>query len=152
MDGEPRPAAGSRPTAPGPPPAESPTQAAEIFIVLIPRNSSEDQQDLAEWAGSRRLARLRRLGPTAVGMGVSVPPTQASQLLRVFERIALAGMWQATVIGSLVGAAAAHLPPAGTTVVVVLEIVTPPVLLRMRRDRKGSGRRRRPDDHSSSIT
>jgi len=145
MDGEPQPAARSLPPAPGSPAPQSPenpeslepTPAAEIFIVLIPGNSTEGQQDIAEWTGSRRLAWLRRLGPKAFGVGISVPPAQASQLLRVFERVALAGMWQATVIGSLVGAAAAHLPPAGTTVVVVLEIVTPPVLLCMRQRRKG---------------
>ena len=154
MDGEPQPAAGSLPSASGsfgPPAPESPegpespespespepTRAAEIFIVLIPGNSTESQQDIAEWTGSRRLARLRRLGLSAFGVGISVPPAQASQLLRVFERVALAGMWQATVIGSLMGATAAHLPPAGTTVVVVLEIVTPPALFRMRRRRKG---------------
>jgi hypothetical protein len=151
MDGEPQPAARSLPPAPGSPGSPAPqspqspenpenpepTPAAEIFIVLIPGNSTEGQQDIVEWTGSRRLAWLRRLGPKAFGVGISVPPAQASQLLRVFERVALAGMWQATVIGSLVGAAAAHLPPAGTTIVVVLEIVTPPVLLRMRQRRKG---------------
>jgi hypothetical protein len=46
------------------------------------------------------------------------------------------GVWQTSVIGSLFGAAAAHLPPAGTTAVVILEIVVPPFLLRRRRREK----------------
>jgi hypothetical protein len=41
------------------------------------------------------------------------------------------------VIGTLFGAAAAHLPPAGTTVVVALEVVVPAVVLGARRDRGG---------------
>ena len=87
MDGEPQPAARSLPPAPGSPAPQSPenpeslepTPAAEIFIVLIPGNSTEGQQDIAEWTGSRRLAWLRRLGPKAFGVGISVPPAQASQ-------------------------------------------------------------------------
>ena len=138
MDGVAQNPGSSLPAGPEPPGADGqqPTAAAEIYIVLIPSHLPEGQQEGADWAGHRGLAKLRRFGP-AVRVGVTVPPAQASQLLRVFERIALAVTWQATVIGSLVGAAAAHLPPAGTTIVVVLEIAIPPVLLRKRRGHQG---------------
>ena len=127
----------SLPADSGPPNAsgQEPTAAAELYIALIPSHQSDGEQDAASWSANRGLARLRRFGP-AVRIGVTVPPAQASQLLRVFERVALAVTWQATVIGSLVGAAAAHLSPTGTTIVVVLEIAIPPLLLRKRQGSK----------------
>lgn len=118
-----------------------PTGAAELYIVLLPGN----------WPGGRAEAPdpglpgstappgappPRRFGP-AVQVGVKVPSSQAGQLLRIFERIVPLAVWQTSVIGSLFGAAAAHLPPAGTTAVVVLEIVVPPLLLRRRKREKG---------------
>ncbi len=134
MDGTAQNPAGSLPAGTGSPGQDDQelTGAAELYIGLIPVYPAAGQQDSADGSGSRRPVELRRLGPAAIQMGIRVPPAQANQLLRVFERVVPWVTWQATVIGSLFGAAAAHLPPAGTTAVVVLEIVTPPVLLRRR--------------------
>lgn len=51
----------------------------------------------------------------------------------MLERATIAITWSATVIGTLFGASAAHLPPAGTTIVLVLELAAPPIILRARR-------------------
>lgn len=138
MDGTARNPAGPLPAVAGPSGQDDKelTGAAELYIGLIPVYPAVGQQDGADGPGSRRSVELRRFGPAAVQMGIRVPPAQASQLLRVFERVVPWVTWQATVIGSLFGAAAAHLPPAGTTAVVVLEIVTPPLLLRGRQRNK----------------
>jgi len=72
--------------------------------------------------------------PERVEALLTVPEKEAGRLLRMLERAAVAVTWSATVIGTLFGASAAHLPPIGTTIVVVLEIVVPPVvMLRARR-------------------
>jgi hypothetical protein len=114
-----------------------PTEAAELYIVVLPGNRSGGGMDVSDpglpgASVGPELPSLRRFGP-AVQVGVKVPSSQAGQLLRVFERVVPVAVWQTSVIGSLFGAAAAHLPPAGTTAVVVLEIVVPPLLLRRRK-------------------
>jgi hypothetical protein len=113
-----------------------PTEAAELYIVVLPGNRPGGRADVADSGPlgssvSPEPPSLRRFGP-GVQVGVKVPGSQAGQLLRVFERVVPLAVWQISVIGSLFGAAAAHLPPAGTTAVVVLEIVVPPLLLRRR--------------------
>jgi hypothetical protein len=115
-----------------------PTEAAELYIVVLPGNRSGSQAGAPGSPGPPMPSEALpppRSGP-AVQVGVKVPSAQAGRLLRVFERVAPVAIWQTSVIGSLFGAAAAHLPPAGTTAVVVLEIVIPPLLLRRRRERK----------------
>lgn len=113
-----------------------PTEAAELYIVVFPANRSGGQADIPDpgppgSAASPGRPSLQRVGP-AVQFGVKVPSAQAGKLLRLAERVLPLAVWQTSVIGSLFGAAAAHLPPAGTTAVVVLEIVVPPLLLRRR--------------------
>jgi len=117
-----------------------PTGAAELYIVMLPGNRPGSRADVPDHGppGSAEppgALPLHRFGP-AVQVGVKVPSSQAGHLLRVFERVVPLAVWQASVIGSLFGAAAAHLPPVGTTAVVVLEIVVPPLLLRRRKREK----------------
>lgn len=117
-----------------------PTGAAELYIVLLPGNRPGGRADVPDpgppgSSGLPGAPSLRRTGP-AVQVGVKVPSSQAGQLLQVFERVVPLAVWQTSVIGSLFGAAAAHLPPAGTTAVVILEIVVPPLLLRRRKREK----------------
>jgi hypothetical protein len=117
-----------------------PTEAAELYIVVLPGNRPGGRRDVADSgppgsAMSPGAPSLQRFGP-GVQVGVKVPSSQAGQLLRVFERVVPLAVWQTSVIGSLFGAAAAHLPPAGTTAVVILEIVIPPLLLRRRKREK----------------
>jgi hypothetical protein len=80
---------------------------------------------------------LPRLVPAAIAFWITVPAADSVPLLRMLERITFAIAWPSGVIGTLFGAAAAHLPPAGTTVVVALEVVVPAVVLGARRDRGG---------------
>jgi hypothetical protein len=138
---EPNPAgidsAGARRHGPDDP---EPTEAAELYIVVLPGNRPGGLADVPDPgppgpSGSPGTPSLQRFGP-AVQVGVKVPSSQAGQLLRVFERVVPLAVWQTSVIGSLFGAAAAHLHPAGTTAVVVLEIVVPPLLLRRRKREK----------------
>lgn len=117
-----------------------PTGAAELYIVLLPGNWPGGRTDTPDPGPPGSSAppgapSSRPFGP-AVQVGVKVPSSQAGQLLRVFERVVPLAVWQTSVIGSLFGAAAAHLPPVGTTAVVVLEIVVPPLLLLRRRKRE----------------
>jgi hypothetical protein len=112
---------------------EEPTAEAELHILLRRDGASDGRQDDAGWTGNRALTWLRRLVPAAVWVRVIVSDAEVGRLLRTLERITLAVTWPAAVIGTLFGAAAAHLPPAGTTIVVVLEIAIPTVMLRMRR-------------------
>lgn len=121
-----------------------PTEAAELYIVVLPGNRAGGRADVSDSGPpgspmSPEAPVLQRFGP-AVQVGVKVPSSQAGQLLRVFERVVPMAVWQTSVIGSLFGAAAAHLPPAGTTAVVVLEIVVPPLLLRRRKREKNNKR------------
>jgi hypothetical protein len=111
-----------------------PTEAAELYIVVLAGNRPGGRADVPD-PEPPGAPSLQRFGP-AVQVGVRVPSSQAGRLLRVFERVAPLAVWQTSVIGSLFGAAAAHLPPAGTTAVVILEIVVPPFLLRRRRREK----------------
>jgi hypothetical protein len=112
------------------------TAAAELRIEL---RRDRPPADEASGAGQRWPARLRWLVPAAIGLRVTVPATESEPMLRMLERVTFAIAWPTGVIGSLFGAAAAHLPAAGTTLVVVLEIVIPAVVLRGYR-RRGSGR------------
>ncbi len=112
-----------------------PTGAAELYIVVLPGSWPGGRADVPD-PGPPGGPSPRRFGP-AVQVGARVPSSQAGQLLRVFERVVPLAVWQTSVIGSLFGATAAHLPPVGTTAVVVLEIVVPPLLLRRRRREKG---------------
>src|SRR5512142_774109 len=112
-----------------------PTEAAELYILLLPGNRLGGRADVPD-PGPPGVPSLQRFGP-AVQVGVKVPSAQAGRLLGVVERVAPLAVWQTSVIGSLFGAAAAHLPPAGTTAVVILEIVVPPLLLRRRKREKG---------------
>jgi hypothetical protein len=121
-------------TRPGPEAGEL-TAAAELRIELRRDSPPADE---ASGAGQRWPARLRWLVPAAIGLRVTVPATESGPMLRMLERVTFAIAWPTGVIGSLFGAAAAHLPTAGTTVVVVLEIVIPAVVLRGYRGR-GSG-------------
>ena len=122
-------------------PAErKPTEAAELHIVVFPANWAGSQADAP---GSRPPGSAASSGtpppqPVVPGIqfDVKVPSSQAGQLLRVTERVMPLAVWQISVIGSLFGAAAAHLPPAGTTAVVVLEILVPPLMLRRRKREK----------------
>ena len=117
-----------------------PTEAAELYIVVLPWDRPGGRTGVpdsgpASPSGPTGAPSLQRFGPT-VQVGVKVPSSQAGRLLRVFERVVPLAVWQTSVIGSLFGAAAAHLPPAGTTAVVILEIVVPPLLLRRRKHEK----------------
>ena len=112
-----------------------PTEAAELYIMVLPGNRLGGRADVRD-PEHPGVPSLQRFGP-AVQVGVKVPSSQAGRLLGVVERVAPLAVWQTSVIGSLFGAAAAHLPPAGTTAVVILEIVVPPLLLRRRKREKG---------------
>lgn len=137
MDGlEPNPArigtAGVRRDAPD---EREPTEAAELHIAVFPANRSGSHADIPGSAVSSGRPPLQPVVP-GVQFGMKVPSAQAGQLLRVTERVMPLAVWQVSVIGSLFGAAAAHLPPAGTTIVVVLEILVPPLMLRRRKREK----------------
>jgi hypothetical protein len=129
-----------------------PTKAAELYIALFPVNRPGGRADVPDpgppgSAASPGPPSFQRTGP-AVELDVKVPSAQAGKLLR------LAGLvvWQASVVGSLFGAAAAHLPPAGTTVVVVLEIVVPPLSLRRRKRERGKRHDQREGRSDTSVT
>jgi hypothetical protein len=111
----------ARVAVPGTPDDQKLTAAAELRIIM----KEDDSNRVFSW--------LRRLLPAAIWLRVMVPDAEAGQLLRTLERVTVAVTWPTTVIGTLFGASAAHLPPAGTTTVVVLEIVAPAVMLRARR-------------------
>jgi hypothetical protein len=117
-----------------------PTEAAELYMALFPVNRSGGRADIPDPGPPGSAAppgppSPQRAGP-AVEFGVKVPSAQAGKLLRLAERVMPLAIWQTSVVGSVFGAAAAHLPPAGTTAVVVLEIVVPPLLLRRRKGDK----------------
>jgi hypothetical protein len=118
---------------PGVPDDRKLTEAAELRIVLKRDSAPAEREDSAGWTVNSVPGWLRWLVPATVGVRVIVPGTEAGRLLRLLERVTVAVTWSATVLGTLFGASAAHLPPAGTTIVVVLEIVVPPVILRARR-------------------
>jgi len=122
------------------PDEREPTEAAELYIVVFPASRSGGQADASDShrPGSAASAGPPPLQPLVPGVqfGVKVPSAQAGHLLRVAERVMPLAVWQVSVIGSLFGAAAAHLPPAGTTAVVVLEILVPPLMLRRRKREK----------------
>lgn len=123
--------------APRPPiPAgEMPTAAAELRVELRrdggqAEGSSADRSRLPGW--------LLWLVPAAIALRVTVPAADSVPLLRMLERVTFAIAWPSGVIGTLLGASAAHLPPAGTTVLIALELVIPAAVLRGRRDRDGT--------------
>jgi hypothetical protein len=112
---------------------QQPSAAAELRIILKRGDAPDDRVELEDypgWTVNRVLGWLRWLVPAAVWVRVSVPGSEAGRLLRMFERVTVAVTWSATVLGTLFGASAAHLPPIGTIIVVVLEIVVPLVILR----------------------
>jgi hypothetical protein len=110
-----------------------PSGKAELHIIVKQDESPDVPEGNVDWTASPMLRWLRWLVPSTAEVWVTVPGTEADRLLRMLERITVAVTWPATVIGTLFGAAAAHLPPAGTITVVVLEIAAPPVMLRARR-------------------
>ena len=111
---------------------EEPTAEAELHILLRRDGAPDGRQDGAGWTANRALTWLRRLVRAAGWVRVIVSDAEAGRLLRTLERITLTVAWPTAIIGTLFGAAAAHLPSAGTTIVVVLEIAIPPVILRTR--------------------
>lgn len=109
-----------------------PSAAAELRIILKRDDAPDDREELEDypaWTVNRVLGWLRWLVPAAVWVRVSVPGSEAGRLLRMLERVTVAVTWSATVLGTLFGASAAHLPPIGTIIVVVLEIAVPAVIL-----------------------
>jgi hypothetical protein len=119
------------------PDEREPTEAAELHIAVFPANRSGCQADISGSAVSSGRPPVQP-GIPGVRFGMKVPSAQAGQLLRVTERVMPLAIWQISVIGSLFGAAAAHLPPAGTTTVVILEILVPPLMLRRRKREKST--------------
>jgi hypothetical protein len=111
---------------------EAPSGAARLHVI-VRRDEGLDRDGGEAWVGNRVLGWLRFIIPATAEALVTVPDAEAGRLLRMLERAAAAVTWSATVIGTLFGASAAHLPPIGTVIVVVLEIVVPPVALRARR-------------------
>lgn len=110
-----------------------PSDAAQLHII-VKRDEGPDERESGEgWAENRVFGWLRWLIPATAEARVTVPGAEAGRLLRMLERTAVAVTWSATVISTLFGASAAHLPPIGTTIVIVLEIAVPPVMLRARR-------------------
>jgi hypothetical protein len=105
------------------PDSQEPTAAAEIHIEL----RSVDRPRLPAW--------LLWFIPAAIGLRLTVPAAESVPMLRMLERVTYAIAWPTGVIGTLFGAAAAHLPPIGTTILVALEIVVPALVLRGRRGR-----------------
>ena len=110
------------------PDGREPTAAAELVIETRPAGDPEAGD--ADRTEIRKPRWLRWLLPTSVRVRIVVPGGHADRLLGMLERITFAIAWLAAVIGTLFGAAAAHLPPIGTTIVVVLEIVVPPLTFR----------------------
>lgn len=69
---------------------------------------------------------------------IQVPGAQASGLIRSFEHLGLAATAVAAVIGTLYGAAAAHIPPMGTVGLVAgeLRLIAGAVIVTVCRRRK----------------
>jgi hypothetical protein len=112
---------------------QKPSGAARLHIIVKRDDSPDDPQSGKSWGGN--LGWLRWLIPAKAEALVTVPGAEAGRMLRMLERAGTAVTWSATVILTLFGASAAHLPPIGTTIVVVLEIVVPPLaVLRARRN------------------
>lgn len=110
-----------------------PSDAAQLHIIVKRDEGPDDRESGKDWTGN--LGWLRWLVPAWAEARLTLPGAEAGRLLRMLERAATAVVTPATVIATLFGASAAHLPPIGTTVVVVLEIVVPPVTaLRARRN------------------
>jgi hypothetical protein len=110
-----------------------PSDAARLHIIVKRDEGPDDQQSGKDWTG--HLGWLRWVIPAKAEALLTLPGAEAGRLLRMLERAGTAVSGPATVIATLFGAAAAHLPPIGTTIVVVLEIVVPPaVALRARRN------------------
>jgi hypothetical protein len=111
-----------------------PSDAAQLHIIVKRDDGPDDREGGQARTGNPVSGWLRWLIPASAEARVTVPGTEAGRLLRMLERATIAITWSATVIGTLFGAPAAHLPPAATTIVVVLELAAPPVVLRARRD------------------
>jgi hypothetical protein len=121
---------------------KEPSGAARLHIIVKRDEGPDDRRNDEAWGGNPVLGWLRWLIPATAEALVTVPGAEAGRLLRMVERAAAGITWSATVIGTLFGASAAHLPPIGTTIVVVLEIVVPPTA--MLRARRGDDK---DDDH-----
>lgn len=110
-----------------------PSSMAELHII-VKRDEGPDAPEVrVGWPANHLFGWLRWLLPATAEARVTIPGTEAGLLLGMLERITVAVTWSATVIGTLFGASAAHLPPAGTITIVVLEILAPLVMLRARR-------------------
>jgi len=113
---------------------KEPSDAARLHIIVKRDEGLDDRGSNGTGGGNRALGWLRSLIPATAEALVTVPGAEAGRLLRLVERVAAGITWSATVIGTLFGAPAAHLPPIETTIVIVLEIVVPPTaILRARR-------------------
>jgi hypothetical protein len=127
--------AGSPVSQTGPPPDpeyEAPTAAAEVFWHL--QTGEEHAVEATKSTTGQESPEKRRLyRPLTARMGIKVPADASDRLLTTVENVTLGFTWSGTVLGTLFGAGAAHLPPAGTLTVVVLEVLGPPVLFFRRR-------------------
>lgn len=108
---------------------KEPSDAARLHIIVKRDEGPGDRGNNGAGGGNRMLGWLRWLIPATAEALVTVPGAEAGRLLRLVERAAAGITWSATVIGTLFGASAAHLPPIETTIVVVLEIVVPPAAI-----------------------
>lgn len=83
-----------------PQPEEQPSAKAELSILMLPNKG-------------KLLAKAK----------VDMPGDHSQKLIKTIERLGMGGIGVLLLIGTLFGAAAAHLPAIGTTVLIIVELL-----------------------------
>lgn len=130
------------PRAASPPREDEATNAAELVIVLFPAGAtpaaatgSKDVTDSGKPA-TRLMGLVRRIG---LQLRLSVPPTDAAEMLRAVQHVGIILAWAVTVLGTLAITVPAGMSARTIITVIALELAGFTVgAFAMRRRRKES--------------